>query len=308
LPFSAFSVSLLAVLSDSVHVNQSSLSFGIKPPTAPRPIFRVFHQSANHRVAVHVIQFFLHLSAAVHVEVIKSRLPECLGVQVVAKRKPSILSHFPRNTLLQKLQHRGHCPSLRFTDQQVDVIGHHHISHQVKNAFSPHSRQLFQETIPRVLAAQERQSPVAAEGQKMQIAFAVVTLQTCRHRSTPRPTLTNRGWGTLRLSFLRENVQRWYPPVALLCQQTLTNSIPGHPSDHSRIARQTAMKSVPCSYNYPFGNQGCFKRCRAKCYDQLDSNRASCGASLKRSKATCLGVFYACTIFTGVIFGNSGGK
>ena len=57
----------------------------------------------------------------------------------------------------------------------------------------------------------------------------VVVLQTFQHRSTPRPTLANRGWGTLRISLLRENVQRWYPPLALLCQKPLTCSTPGHP-------------------------------------------------------------------------------
>src|SRR5271168_4955736 len=48
----------------------------VKLPTAPLPISRMFHQSPNHRIRMHVIQLFPFLFPAVHIEVIKPRLPE----------------------------------------------------------------------------------------------------------------------------------------------------------------------------------------------------------------------------------------
>ena len=60
------------------HVNchQPRGSSPVKPPAAPPPFPWMFHQSAKHWIRVHVIQLFLLLSFAVHIEIIKSRLPE----------------------------------------------------------------------------------------------------------------------------------------------------------------------------------------------------------------------------------------
>jgi hypothetical protein len=48
----------------------------VKPQTAPPPISRMFHQSANHRIRVQVVQLLPFLSLAVHIEIVRPRLPE----------------------------------------------------------------------------------------------------------------------------------------------------------------------------------------------------------------------------------------
>jgi hypothetical protein len=59
-----------------VHRHEPRPSSIIKPPTAPHPIFRMFHQPANHRIRMHVIQLLRFLPPAVHIEIVKPRLPK----------------------------------------------------------------------------------------------------------------------------------------------------------------------------------------------------------------------------------------
>ena len=59
-----------------IHVQQRLLLPKIKRPTAPRPIPRMLHQSALHRIRMHVVQLFFFLSLAVYIEVMEPRLPQ----------------------------------------------------------------------------------------------------------------------------------------------------------------------------------------------------------------------------------------
>src|SRR5438105_5923640 len=80
----------------------------------------------------------------------------------------------------------------------MHMFRHHHITS--KRELVPHSnfRQRFNENISGTRRSQQRQSLVATESDKMQMTASVVTLQTFRHNSTPRPTRNPDAWGTHR--------------------------------------------------------------------------------------------------------------
>jgi hypothetical protein len=193
----------------------------VKSPTAPRPIFRMSYQSANHRICVNVVQLFPLLPFAVNVEIVKPRLPKRpQWFSRLRKRqshlprahRPSPLPQFPRHTQLQLLQHRRGRPLLRLTHQEMHMLRHHHIAEQMKPHLVAHLPQLFHKHVPRAHRLQERQPPIATKRNKMQIAFAVVAPQSCRHRTchgknvNPRRRFKNRTWGTLLLSILPQEV------------------------------------------------------------------------------------------------------
>src|SRR6267378_2959463 len=60
----------------SISTNPAS-SLCVKGKTAPRPIFGMLHQSAVHRICVHVVQLLFLLLVAVYVEIVKPRCQNC---------------------------------------------------------------------------------------------------------------------------------------------------------------------------------------------------------------------------------------
>jgi hypothetical protein len=58
-----------------LHAHQSSLPVKVGTKTTPLPMFRLVHQSALHRVPVHVAQFLNVLMFRPHVEIVKAFLP-----------------------------------------------------------------------------------------------------------------------------------------------------------------------------------------------------------------------------------------
>src|SRR5208283_4162542 len=72
--------SFLLSFRNDINCNQPRLTLRVERPTAPRPVLRMAHQSARHRVAVHVVQLLSFLPVRVHVEIVKARLPEATRV------------------------------------------------------------------------------------------------------------------------------------------------------------------------------------------------------------------------------------
>jgi len=212
-----YSVLTYAVLipssTNSIHRNYSCLTLHINRPATPRPILRMLHQSPHHRIRVHVIQFLFPLPLAVYVEIIKPRLPKLTQASSLCLRKtqpqlffgfwPTPSPHLPRHPLLQKLAHRGRSPFRRLAYQYMDMIRHHHVAHQPESPFPPGTIEFPHENIPRANCSQKRQSPIATARNKVKMFLPVIPLQPARHWSNPRPTLTNREWGTLRLTLLQ---------------------------------------------------------------------------------------------------------
>src|SRR5258708_683810 len=74
--FSSLSLDLAPLEIHGIDLHQSRFVSCVKRKTAPRPILGMLHQPALHRIRVHVVQFFFLLLVAVHIEVVKPRLPE----------------------------------------------------------------------------------------------------------------------------------------------------------------------------------------------------------------------------------------
>ncbi len=73
---------------------------------------------------------FLHKLAIVpDVEIVITLLPEMLGLADQA----------PRHALLQRLESIGEHAALGFVDQQVNMLGHDHISVNAKSETAPHT-------------------------------------------------------------------------------------------------------------------------------------------------------------------------
>ena len=62
-----------------VDPNQSRLSVGIRAVATPPPILRTRHQSAHHRIAMHVLQLLNLFLLAPQIEIIETTLPEPAG-------------------------------------------------------------------------------------------------------------------------------------------------------------------------------------------------------------------------------------
>ena len=60
----------------NIHGKQRRLSAKVIRPATPRPIPRMIYQPALYRIGMHVIQLLSLLSPAIHIEIVKSRLPE----------------------------------------------------------------------------------------------------------------------------------------------------------------------------------------------------------------------------------------
>ena len=202
-----------------LHVHhQHRAPAGIKTPTAPCPILRMLHQSTHHRIRVHVIQLLFPLPLAIHIEIVKSRLPErprrpilsCESKRHLPRTRPPLaFPRLPRLPLLHHLQHRRKpSPCAVRSSARVHARASPRIrATGTRTAFSP--SQFANEGAPRPPRPQQRPSAIATERHKVQFASTVISLQPPRHRHpTPRPTLAPRGWGILRIPSLPRDVSR----------------------------------------------------------------------------------------------------
>ena len=80
------------------------------------------------------------------------------------------------------MQHRRGSALPRLADQQMQMLGHYHITDQTKSCCIAYSSQFFHQEVSRPRRFQQRQSPVTTESNKVQIAFAVIAFKTRRHR------------------------------------------------------------------------------------------------------------------------------
>src|ERR1700719_1400946 len=142
-----------------------------------------------------VIQLLLHLPSRVHIEIVKPRLPErsqrfssLVERQSQLRRVagPSQSAQLPRHAQLQFLEYRRRRPLLRFTDQQMHMLWHHHITDQVKSHLMANLPQFFRENVPGQRSFQKWPPPVTTEGNKVKMTLAIVAFEPRRHRETPR--------------------------------------------------------------------------------------------------------------------------
>jgi hypothetical protein len=110
---------------------------------------------------VHVFQLLDPLVLTPHIEVVVAILPERLAW---------LLAKLTRSDLLQHLQHHGEIALLGFTHKQVNVLGHDHITVNVKPLPLPHRFQNLLEQIESCRSAQQWSATIATEGDEMEVS------------------------------------------------------------------------------------------------------------------------------------------
>ena len=97
-----------------IHPHRAHLFHKVETITAPAPLFRRFHESSFHRIAMHVPQLLYALLRGPHVEVVEAGLPECSALRLPGKQTGlARVSPFAfrqqgsRRALLQYLHHGG---------------------------------------------------------------------------------------------------------------------------------------------------------------------------------------------------------
>jgi hypothetical protein len=256
---------------DGIDLHQTSLSHGVKRPTAPWPILRMLHQLSRYRVRVHVFELLANFLLAPHIEVIKSGLPETrktfipsckCEAQLPCRRAPYASPEIPRNALLQHFQDDRWRGFRRFADEQVHVIGHDHVADQQEIVPFTNLAESVHEKISPLLGMEQRQPPITTEREEVQITSSIVTFQSLRHDKTP--TRKPDAWGTPRFFKLRciatvVSSVRWTPsrekktkepgpPVrwekhcaGVLCLDNAFALIEGHPPPLYTFPKSTAV-------------------------------------------------------------------
>ncbi|SRR5579871_1251202 len=100
---------------------------------APNPLLRFQHQSSLHRIAMHIPQLLYTLALAPDIKIVEPFLPYVwlfLRPQLQLGRTSSLSPQYSAcEALLHHLHHRRGRAFRRFADQQMNVLGHHHVTH-----------------------------------------------------------------------------------------------------------------------------------------------------------------------------------
>ena len=183
--------------SPRIHLQQSLASI-IMTPTAPRPIPRMLHQLRFHRIRMHVVQLLRNLRRRIHIQIKITSLPEASQLVVLCRKSERHLSsrcsfstpHPARHPLLEHLQNCRRFNVVRFTNQQVHVFGHNHVSNQRESVPRANFSQNLHRHISRAHAAQQCSTLIAAKCDEMQMTKPGDAFQTSRHtQRSERPTL-----------------------------------------------------------------------------------------------------------------------
>ena len=154
----------------------------------------MFHELSCHRVRMHVLEFLANFLFTPHIEVIKSGLPEARQIPVACckcaarlpcRRATSASPEIPRDALLQHFQDNGGCALGGFADEQMNVVGHDHISDQQEFVAFTNFPQGLDEDVARSRRVEQRQPPITTEREEMKMAPSIVSLQTFRHNTNP---------------------------------------------------------------------------------------------------------------------------
>ena len=190
---------------------------------------------------MHVLQFLVLLLVAVHVEIVKPRLPELWQVRdelrkpqrkLPLRSRASFPPHLSRDALLEHLQHCRRRALLWLADQQMHMIWHHHVTHQKESILSPNSAQFLDEQVSCSRCPEQRQPPVATERQKMKMTLPVVALQSLWH-STPKPPPSKTEGGAPPVTLLPDELQKWYSLIACRRQEKGKKRASGPPVLHT---------------------------------------------------------------------------
>jgi hypothetical protein len=163
----------------------------VKPITAPGPHPRLGDESAFHRIPVHIVQLLAPLLRTPQIEIIKPppetppRLRRRLGPQshlTLIRSLSPLSSQALRHALLQGLHHRRRRAHFRLRNQQINVLGHHHVADQPELIALARRIQNPQKHVPLPRRSQQGPAWVTATRNKMQVPLTVAPLQLVTYR------------------------------------------------------------------------------------------------------------------------------
>src|SRR5713101_5352211 len=100
---------------------------------------------------------------------------------------PALAPQPPRNALFQDLQDGRRRSFGWLADQQMNVLGHDHVSDQREVKTAPHLAKDLYERVSRTNRAEQRQAAVATACDEMQVLLPVVAPQSFGHRKNQKP-------------------------------------------------------------------------------------------------------------------------
>ena len=186
-----------------VDPHRACLSTPVPAKAAPAPLFRCGYQSTRDRIAMDIAQLLNSLSFRPHVEVVVPRLPEpmrngrrvrrrnCCGRKwgapgLAAFARPGNGGPRPFQTAneakLQCLYRSGQRRPLRFSHQQMNMLGHDDVSQDHQPIAAAHAFECPQEQISAICVAEQWLALVAAKRHEMQVPYAIDPVEILRHR------------------------------------------------------------------------------------------------------------------------------
>ena len=166
---------------------QSSLAVRVETGAAPAPVIRIPHKLALHWIKVHVIQLFVLLFGAPHIEVIEAALPE---LRILFKRGfirdkrlarkgfvPVRPAQFYRRSSLQNLHHGRRVAHVRLADQQVEMLRHQDVPEEAEIMALADVDQDFQEEVACLRGIEEGQAMVTTACDEMELSKAVAAFK-----------------------------------------------------------------------------------------------------------------------------------
>src|ERR1700690_3388426 len=168
-----------------IRVAHAFFALRVEATATPVPIRRPLHQTAFYRIEVHVVDLFVFLLRSPHVEVVEPALPES-GTPVTYGFFPHFPLTFdgssplsaqsPRNSLLQNLHYNGRISYIWFTDQQVNVLGHHDVAKEREVIALADLAQYLQELFSLMRRGEKSHPPITAASNEMEMAETIAAL------------------------------------------------------------------------------------------------------------------------------------
>jgi len=153
---------------------------------APRPLLGACHQSSTHRITVDVAQLLDAFGLAPDVEVVVTREPE---------RSTLELAQLPSHVLLEHLHGDREFRPLRLGYEQVNVLGHDHISCDVESVPLACIFQSLFEDVPGAGSIQASLAVAATESDEVKTARFLKAFETPGHTGSSYAGLEDTGSG-----------------------------------------------------------------------------------------------------------------
>ena len=133
---------------------------------------------------MHVLEFFDLLPGRKHVEIIKAFLPEvvrlggkqfCLPARAWTRPQPL------GDALLKDLHDLRGVSEFGLGDQQMDVLGHHHVADDLKAELGAHLFEDAEKTVAPARGTEAGLASMATGGDEVEMLLAVIALESGRH-------------------------------------------------------------------------------------------------------------------------------